>query len=143
MEIVWFKRDLRVVDHKPLSMAAMRGPVLPLYIIEPEMWAQPDAARRHFEFLVECLAELDAALGALGQPLIIRIGEAAQVLETLHKETGFTDLWSHEETGNGWSYARDRQVKAWARGRGVTWREIRQNGVVRGAHNQAAYPPAA
>lgn len=136
MEIVWFKRDLRVVDHKPLSMAAMRGPVLPLYIIEPEMWAQPDAARRHFEFLVECLAELDAALGALGQPLIIRIGEAAQVLETLHKETGFTDLWSHEETGNGWSYARDRQVKAWARGRGVTWREIRQNGVVRGAHNR-------
>ncbi|NBR79534.1 MAG: deoxyribodipyrimidine photolyase, partial [Alphaproteobacteria bacterium] len=51
MEIVWFKRDLRVADHKPLSMAAMRGPVLPLYIIEPEMWVQPDAARRHFDFL--------------------------------------------------------------------------------------------
>ncbi len=30
MQIVWFKKDLRVADHKPLHMAALRGPVLPL-----------------------------------------------------------------------------------------------------------------
>ncbi|MGB0342183.1 MAG: FAD-binding domain-containing protein [Parvibaculales bacterium] len=136
MEIVWFKRDLRIADHKPLSMAAARGPIMPLYIIEPEMWAQPDAARRHYEFLCECLTELDTALGGLGQGLIIRIGEATQVLEALRRETGFTHLWSHEETGNGWSYARDRQVKIWAGDKGVTWHEIRQNGVVRGPHNR-------
>jgi deoxyribodipyrimidine photo-lyase len=34
-QLVWFKRDLRVADHRPLVEAARRGPVLPLYIVEP------------------------------------------------------------------------------------------------------------
>jgi hypothetical protein len=28
-------------------------------------------------------------------------------------------LWSHEETGNDWTFRRDRQVAAWCRERGV------------------------
>lgn len=36
--VVWFKRDLRVVDHAPLHQAALRGPLLCLYAIEPELW---------------------------------------------------------------------------------------------------------
>jgi deoxyribodipyrimidine photo-lyase len=35
MHIVWFKKDLRVADHRPLAMAASRGAILPLYIAEP------------------------------------------------------------------------------------------------------------
>ena len=44
LNIVWFKRDLRVADHLPLAMASRLGPVLPLYIVEPDFWAQPDAS---------------------------------------------------------------------------------------------------
>ena len=47
-------------------MAAQRGDVLPLYIIEPELWAQPDMSARHYEFLCECLDELDEDLQKLG-----------------------------------------------------------------------------
>ena len=101
MEIVWFKRDLRITDHAPLAEAAERGAVCPLYIIEPNMWSQPDASRRHYDFLLESLTELDAALTALGQALIIRVGDAVEVLANLKAETGFTRLWSHQETGNG------------------------------------------
>jgi len=36
MQLVWFKRDLRIEDHVALVEAAARGPVLPLYILEPE-----------------------------------------------------------------------------------------------------------
>lgn len=32
VQVVWFKRDLRVHDHRPLSEAAARGPVLAVYI---------------------------------------------------------------------------------------------------------------
>ena len=32
-QCVWFKRDLRVIDHRPLNEAA--GAVLAIYIIEP------------------------------------------------------------------------------------------------------------
>ena len=40
--IVWFKRDLRIHDHVPLAEAARAGTVLPLYIVEPELWRAPD-----------------------------------------------------------------------------------------------------
>lgn len=32
MQVVWFKRDLRITDHAPLRAAALAGPVLALYV---------------------------------------------------------------------------------------------------------------
>jgi deoxyribodipyrimidine photo-lyase len=43
VQVVWFKRDLRVRDHEPLTEAAKRGPVVPLYVVEPALWKLPDA----------------------------------------------------------------------------------------------------
>src|SRR6056297_2973783 len=91
--ICWFKRDLRVPDHPALASAAARGPVIPLYIVEPVLWG----------------------------------------LRAAH---GVTVLVSHEETGNGWSYTRDRRVADWARGQGVMWHEMPQCGVVRRLDNR-------
>ena len=126
--IVWFKRDLRIADHASLSHAAMHGPVLPLYIIEPELWARPDASARQWAFTAECLAELQAGLAALGQPLVIRSGDVVEVLETLRQSFTLTGLWSHEETGNAWTFARDIRVAAWAREHSIEWHEPCQFG---------------
>lgn len=131
LNIIWYKRDLRIADHRPLAMAAEAGPVLPLYIAEPELWAQPDASARQWAFVAESLHELQDALGALGQPLCVIIGEAVAVLDRIHQSHGIAALWSHEETGNGWTYARDLVVKAWAKQNGVPWHEARQFGVQR------------
>ena len=129
--IVWFKRDLRVYDHKPLAAAAARGPVLPLYIVEPALWREPDAAARHWTFIRECVDELDQDLVRLGQPLIIRVGDAVQVLDEIRQSHGIAALWSHEETGNGWTFARDRAVGTWSRTHAIAWHEITQFGVQR------------
>jgi deoxyribodipyrimidine photo-lyase len=134
--VVWFKRDLRVQDHGPLSMAACRGPVIPLYVIEPGLWEQPDAAWRHWAFVRDGLGTLDRDLTRLGQPLILRREEIEPVLDELHRASGFGTLWSHEETGNAWTFARDRRVAAWARDRGVEWIELPQNGVIRGLRSR-------
>ncbi|WP_333829847.1 deoxyribodipyrimidine photo-lyase [Pararhodobacter sp.] len=131
LSLVWFKRDLRVADHPALTAAAARGRVLPVYIVEPELWAQPDASARQWEFVAECLADLRCDLAALGQPLLIRVGDAVEVLARLQAKAGFSRIFSHEETGNGWTYARDRRVAAWARAQGVEWLELPQSGVVR------------
>jgi len=41
INIVWFKRDLRINDHTPLLVASNSGiPVLPLYVVEPNYWQQ-------------------------------------------------------------------------------------------------------
>ena len=70
LEVVWFKRDLRVEDHRPLAQAAAQaaaqgsgqGPVLPLYIAEPEFWQLPDASARQWAFVAEGLESLNMAL---------------------------------------------------------------------------------
>ena len=130
--IVWFKRDLRVVDHPALARAAaIGGPVAPLYVAEPEMWAHPDASARQWRFVAESLGELRADLGHLGAPLVVRHGEAVAVLEAIRAETGATAMVSHEETGLRWSWDRDKRVAAWARDKGVAWTELPDDGVVR------------
>ena len=131
LQIVWFKRDLRIVDHKPLAAASERGPVLPLYVVEPELWQQPDASERQWLFCRESIVELRQALADLGQPLVVRSGDVVQVLERARRQFGIDGLWSHEETGNGWTYQRDKRVAAWARAHGIQWLEIPQFGVIR------------
>lgn len=132
ISVVWFKRDLRVHDHAALNAAVESGaPVLPLYIIEPELWRQPEMSGRHFAFLLESLADLDDALKACGAGLVVRVGEAVQVLHDLHKAHSIAALHAHEETGLLWTYARDKAVRRWARKAGVPFLEHRQHGVWR------------
>ena len=131
LQIVWFKRDLRSEDHQPLAEAAARGPVLPIYIAEPEWWALPDASARQWDFVESSLHELREDLAGRGQTLICRIGDAVSVLEELRQEIGSFTLWSHEETGNAWTYDRDQRVLAWSRAQGIDWREIQPAGVIR------------
>ncbi|APX11810.1 FAD-binding domain-containing protein [Tateyamaria omphalii] len=129
--VVWFKRDLRVTDHPALAHAATRGDVLPLYVFEPEYWAQPDVSGRQFDFVLETVVELRAALEALGVPLMVRVGSVVDVLQDLQARVGFDAMLSHEETGNAWTYARDVDVAAWSAASGVIWSELAQSGVVR------------
>jgi deoxyribodipyrimidine photo-lyase len=139
MHIVWFKRDLRIQDHSALTLAAEQGAVLPLYIVEPELWQQPDASQRHYRFLKSCLVELDEELARLGQRLIVKLGDAVAVLTEIEQRYSIAALWSHQETGNAWSYARDRRVKAWARAQAIPWHEPPQHGVIRCLDNRDSW----
>lgn len=139
--VVWFKRDLRVQDHWPLLEAARRGPVLCLYVIEPGLWAQPDAAAQHYGFVRESLQALDAQLRALGSRLHVAVGEVVDVLAALHAATPFEALHAHEETGNAFTFARDLAVGRWCRAHGVGWHEWPQFGVVRRLRDRREWQP--
>ena len=95
MNVVWFKRDLRIKDHEALTQAAKHGPILPLYILEPELWNQPDMSYRHYVFLQDCLSDLSQSLEKLGQKLIIKVGDAVDILEELHISHATKSLWSN------------------------------------------------
>ena len=133
LSVVWFKRDLRVRDHAPLLEASQRGALIALYIYEPELLHSPEFDPSHLEFINASLTELSADLERLGGRLVTRVGEASAVLEELHAQTGFTHLYSHIETGNALTYARDRRVKKWSAARGVAWLEFAQHGILRGS----------
>lgn len=137
MEIVWFKRDLRVHDHAPLAAACASGrAVLPLYIVEPELWQQADASGRQFGFLAESLADLDRSLAARGGRLVVRLGDAVEVLRDLHAAYGITAIHAHQETGNLWSFGRDKAVRRWAQQGDVPVFEAQQHGVWRALNNR-------
>lgn len=139
VQLVWFKRDLRAQDHAPLVHASGTGEVLPLYIVEPSVWHQPDAAAQHWGFIQECLHELHAALRATGLPragLRVVVGEAVPVLDALHRAVGIAAIHAHQETGNAHTYARDQAVRRWARAHGVAVHEVAQFGVVRGLRDR-------
>jgi deoxyribodipyrimidine photo-lyase len=137
--LVWFKRDLRVRHHAPLAEAARFGQALGLVVIEPAWLRSPECDPRHVGFLLDGVAALQRDLAARGLPLIVRVGDMPQVLQALRQEFSFTHLLSHEETGPGWSYARDRAVADWCRQQGVAWLEFPQTGVVRRLRSRSGW----
>ena len=48
----------------------------------------------------------------------VHIAKDARVLEGLRKSLHIDALWSHEETGNAWSYRCDERVRAYLAARG-------------------------
>jgi deoxyribodipyrimidine photo-lyase len=137
--LVWFKRDLRLQDHAPLVAALAHADSSALFVIEPQWLQSPECDAQHIDFALTCLAELRADLAARGLPLLVRVGEMVTVLAQLHEEQHFTHLLSHEETGPGWSYSRDRQVAAWCKSSQVLWQEWPQTGVIRGLVSRAGW----
>ncbi|WP_299725047.1 cryptochrome/deoxyribodipyrimidine photo-lyase family protein [uncultured Tateyamaria sp.] len=129
--VMWFKRDLRVEDHPALARAAAYGDVIPLFVFEPDYWTQPDVSGRQFAFVRESVEALAAACAALGAPLVIRVGRVVDVLADIRTQVPFDALISHEETGSGWTYARDKDVATWCAANAVRWEELAQSGVVR------------
>jgi deoxyribodipyrimidine photo-lyase len=140
--LVWFKRDLRWHDHAALAHAAQLGPVRCIYVVEPQLWLQPDAALQHFEFVRESLLELDTHLRTLGGCLEVHTGEMTDVLTKIWHEAPFAGIYAHEETGNAFTFERDLQVAAWCKAQSVSWQEFPQFGVVRGLKNRNLWQAA-
>lgn len=87
VNLLWFKRDLRLRDHAPLKavLAACQGsrpwPLLLLYCFEPSLVADPNYELRHWRFVQESLSELNKQLATLLKP----ITPAAQGLPLVHE----------------------------------------------------------
>jgi deoxyribodipyrimidine photo-lyase len=137
--VVWFKRDLRVRDHAPLAEATQFEKALGLVVFEPQWLGSPECDPRHVGFWLDCVSGLQRDLAVRGLPLLVRMGTLPQVLQALQREFPFTHLFSHEETGPGWSYTRDLAVADWCRSQGVQWTEWPQTGVVRRLRSRAGW----
>ena len=100
VNIVWFKRDLRVFDNIPLSLAADNSTVLPIFIFEPKLWKEPDHSYRHYVFLKESLTDLEKQLEALGANIAVLVGKAVDIFKSLNSQYQIKTIFSHQETWN-------------------------------------------
>jgi len=81
--IVWFRRDLRLADNPALFAAVRTGrPVIPLYILDETPGVRPPGAAGLW-WLDKSLARLGEALADKGGQLILRRGEAAEIVGKL------------------------------------------------------------
>lgn len=106
--IVWLRRDLRLTDHAALMAACESAdPVIPVYILDDYVANMGAAPRFRLE---QALAQFAQALEGVGSRLILRRGEALQVLQALIAETGATRVYWSRDLSSG-SIERDRRVK--------------------------------
>lgn len=134
VQVVWFKKDFRTLDHAPLHAASLAGPVVLLYVIEPSIWNEGDLSMRHYQFVKESIMDMNARLHPLGVQMHIALGEMASILETLHETYGEFVMHSHMEHGLTHTYQRDLAVKAWMKKHRFTWREYQGEPVLRGRY---------
>ncbi len=81
--IVWFRRDLRLVDQPALKKAAEHAHIVPIYIDDPTRggdWPMGQASRW---WLAHSLARLNEALSSLGAKLHIYQGQTEAILHQL------------------------------------------------------------
>lgn len=132
VQVVWFKKDLRTLDHAPLHAASLAGPMLPLFVVEPSVWTHGDLSIRHYQFVKESLNDLKKRLEKLGQTLYVTVSEMIPVLEKIHETYGPFAMHSHMEHGLSHTYQRDLRVKKWMRDHGCVWHEYPGDAVLRG-----------
>ncbi|MDP3927407.1 MAG: FAD-binding domain-containing protein [Bacteroidota bacterium] len=130
--IVWFKRDLRFLDHEPLYLAQQsKLPVLLLYCFEPSIMQYPDSDTRHWRFVYESLQAMQEQLKDLGTQVYVFHQEALWVFEQLQKIYTIKKVFSHQEIGTQITYDRDIKLAAWFGLNQIIWKESSLNGVVR------------
>ena len=140
MNVVWFKRDLRLADHAPLAAAIARcEPLLLLYIIEPSLLRDSHYRGRHWHFIAQSLQAMNSELASLGGQIHILEGEPVTLLNTLHRLQPITRLFSHEETGLAVTFERDRQVAAFCAAQSIEWHEYQTNGIQRGRRDRRGW----
>lgn len=139
INIVWFKRDLRLADHAPLQAASKAGmPVILLYMAEPSQRHNPHLSLRHWRFVMESVSAMNHQLKRAGSGAGITLvhGECVETLEQLQQHHRIHTLYSHEETGDASTFKRDQQVAHWCGQQGVHWQEFATGAVIRGAFNR-------
>ena len=128
----WIKRDFRLNDNQALVQALLHNDeVLPLFVFEPELINQPDYSPMHVWAWQQALIDLQKNLRARQADVLVATGEVVEVLTGLQKKWNFCNLYSHEETGNNWTFVRDKAVANWCKQQCVNWQELPQTGVVR------------
>ncbi|NEX64464.1 cryptochrome/photolyase family protein [Noviherbaspirillum galbum] len=85
--LVWFRRDLRHVDHAALHEALTSSrQVYCAFIFDKDILERLPAEDRRVEFIHGCVTELDAALRAAGGALIVRHARGPDAIAQLARE---------------------------------------------------------
>ncbi len=134
INIVWFRKDLRITDHAPLVAAQADGiPTLLIYIYEPSFISSGSYANRHWRFITQSIDSFSRGLRENGLVLHVFHKDAEEVFEYLCNAFHVKSVYSHHEVGLKITRERDVRVGHLLESFGVEWSVFGQDGIVRNA----------
>lgn len=138
--VVWLKKDLRLHDHAALAKAVeSQLPTLVLFILEDDWLHQDDFANRHWRFAYECLIDIGKRLNSKTKILHVLQGDPSIIFSELLRHHGCFNLLSHQETGNAFTYSRDKKIKTFCKSNSIAWSELPQFAVLRGLKSRVKW----
>jgi len=143
INIVWFKKDIRIHDHLPLKRAIEDNiPTLLIFIFEPSLKRSPDWSLRHWQFLFHSIKSVNLDLDKIKSKIHIFMAEVHEVFENLIQKFDVKNVFSHQETGIRLTYDRDLAMQRFFRKKNIQWTEFQTNGVIRGLKNRLTWDTA-
>ena len=141
INIVWFKRDLRLHDHEPLKTACNTEGVttLLLYLFEPSVMQHYDSDIRHHRFVYESLTDINNRLKINGLDIFICHNEADFVFEKLIENFRISTVFSYEEIGTNLTFDRDKRLKKLFKNHKIKWFESQMSGIYRGLKHRKTW----
>ncbi len=110
--LVWFRRDLRVEDQQALQAALAHAElVVPVFCLDDRLLHGRHSSGARTQFMLESLAELDAALRAIGAGLVVRHGDPAGELIALARVVGADTVHASVDAGP-FARARDQKTRS-------------------------------
>jgi deoxyribodipyrimidine photo-lyase len=108
--LVWFRRDLRPFDHAALHHALATSRVVYCgFIFDNAILASLPRTDRRVAFIQASVAALDRELAAMGGHLLVRQGNAEEILPRLAAELGVDAVFANEDY-DPYAIARDTAV---------------------------------
>ncbi|WP_019039608.1 cryptochrome/deoxyribodipyrimidine photo-lyase family protein [Psychroflexus tropicus] len=140
VNVVWFKRDIRLHDHAPLHEALQKHqPVLLLYVFEPMLLNDTHYSKRHFRFIKESLEEIQTELKAYQTEVLVIKSSAEEAFKKIDSTLKIKSVYSHQETGLHITYKRDKILSKLFKSKKIQWKESVNNGVIRGLQNRKTW----
>ena len=132
INIVWFKRDLRITDHEPLYHAQHSDlPFLLLYFFEPSVMNYDDSDDRHWRFIYESIQDLQIKFNSINSTLYFFYNEVKAVFGEITKTYEVKTVFSHQEIGNKVTFDRDIEMQKYFTENSIVWKEYQLHGVIR------------
>ena len=133
LDIVWFKRDLRISDNKSLEFVSKSGnQTLFVYIFEPSVIDSPDCDKRHIRFIHESIIDIQKRFKKFSIDIKCVNCEAIEFFEEISKTYKIKNVLSYQEIGNNLTYTRDKKIAQFFRTKNINWIQNKTNGIIRG-----------
>ena len=99
VNVVWFKRDLRLSDNPAIDDAVSRNlPIICIFNLDSQRIARNDVSGIHIKWELDCLRSLSKDINSLGGVMKFNYGNFVEYLQQLNQQYGINSLLSNEET---------------------------------------------